>query len=638
MHIPDGYLSPSTCAVLWGTAAPFWYIAGKRVRATLHTRMVPLLSIFAAFSFVVMMFNLPLPGGTTGHAVAVGIATVVLGPWAAMSAISVALVIQALFFGDGGITAIGANCFNMAVAGSLVAWAVYRLACRGAPIGSTRRVLGAGFAGYTAINVSALCAAIEFGIQPMLFRDSLGAPLYAPYPLHVAIPAMLIGHLTFAGLAEFVIAAGIVAWLQRADPQLLCATAPDAPDAAEPTRPDRERPLWPSIRRFWIAIAILTILTPLGILAVGNAWGEWSPQDFSNSTTRREIQAASRNTEAPAHAPRGLERLSKLWTAPLSRYSPAFIRSASFGYLASAMVGVGIIIICGLALNWALGRFRPAEFRRRPPRRTGFVEKTLHTLVRAAQRALFADEMARADGFLQRRDARVNLAGLGALIVAAVGVRRLDALLALLALGMLLALVSRVSIGFLATRVWLAVLGFTGALAAPAVFLTPGTQLAHMPVLHWAVTEQGLRAAAFLILRAATAATFACLLVLCTLWTHLLRALRFFRTPLVAVALIGMTWRYIFLFLRAAEDMFQARQARLVGALEGAARRRLAAASAGVLLNRSIQLSNEVHLAMQARGFRGEIRTLGDDRLRGGEFLYGAGFLAAAAAAVWLGR
>src|SRR5205823_11585152 len=126
-HIPDGYLSPSTCAALYVSASPFWYIALQRVKQLLNTRLVPLLSVFAAFSFVIMMFNLPLPGGTTGHAVGVGIATVVLGPWASMLAISIALIIQALLFGDGGITAIGANCFNMAILGSLTAYGIYRL-------------------------------------------------------------------------------------------------------------------------------------------------------------------------------------------------------------------------------------------------------------------------------------------------------------------------------------------------------------------------------------------------------------------------------------------------------------------------------------------------------------------------------
>src|SRR4029079_5160960 len=128
MHIPDGYLSPTTCAALYGGAAPFWYVSLQRVQKAMHTRLVPLLSLFAAFCFVIMMFNLPLPGGTSGHAVGIGLAAVVLGPWASMLAISIALVIQALFFGDGGITAIGANCFNMAIVGSLVAFVVYRVA------------------------------------------------------------------------------------------------------------------------------------------------------------------------------------------------------------------------------------------------------------------------------------------------------------------------------------------------------------------------------------------------------------------------------------------------------------------------------------------------------------------------------
>src|SRR6202167_1875418 len=127
MHIPDGYLSPSTCASLFAAAGPFWYIALKRLKAALHTRMIPLLSVFAAFSFVVMMFNLPLPGGTTGHAVGMGVAAIVLGPWAAILSISIALTIQAVFFGDGGITALGANCFNMAIVGSLVAYITYHV-------------------------------------------------------------------------------------------------------------------------------------------------------------------------------------------------------------------------------------------------------------------------------------------------------------------------------------------------------------------------------------------------------------------------------------------------------------------------------------------------------------------------------
>src|SRR5207237_5625633 len=99
-----------------------------------------------------------------------------------------------------------------------------------------RRVVAAGLAGYTAINVSALLAAIEFGLQPMFYRDAAGAPLYCPYPLSIAIPAMMIGHLTVAGLAELFVSAGVVAFLQQSDISLLRATSGlGKSDVAPPT-------------------------------------------------------------------------------------------------------------------------------------------------------------------------------------------------------------------------------------------------------------------------------------------------------------------------------------------------------------------------------------------------------------------
>lgn len=343
MHIPDGYLSPSTCATLYVGAAPFWYIALQRVKRLLHTRFIPLLSLFSAFSFVIMMFNLPLPGGTTGHAVGVGIAAVVLGPWAAMLSISVALFIQALFFGDGGITALGANCFNMAVIGSLVAYGVYRAIAGRAPINSTRRTVAAGLAGYAAINVAALLAAIEFGIQPMLFKDGSGAPLYAPYPLSIAIPAMMIGHLSIAGLAELIVTAGVVAYLQRTDPGLLQQTGPRGALPVEGPQHGK---------KLWLALATLLILTPLGTLVVGKAWGEWSVRDFADSAARQQIAATSANHSPPDAAPLGLERLSSIWTAPFPQYAPPVIRSARFGYVLSSMIGVGLVIlVCMLVLR-----------------------------------------------------------------------------------------------------------------------------------------------------------------------------------------------------------------------------------------------------------------------------------------------
>ena len=359
MHIPDGYLSPSTCATFYLFAATGWYAALKRIKRLLATRAIPLISVFAAFSFVVMMFNVPLPGGTTGHAVGVGIAAIVLGPWGSILAISIALAIQALFFGDGGITTLGANCFNMAIVGSFTAYVVYRMIAAHSNLESRRRVLAAAVAGYVAINASAFVTAVELGIQPVLFHDASGTPLYAPYPLHVAIPAMMIGHLTFAGLAEAAISAGMVSYLQRADLGLLrgvsgLAQAPGTivADASLGDSPGRLSP-----RRLWWAVALLMLFTPLGILAAGTAWGEWSSADLMNPHTREQIGAASGNHAPPSSVPVGIEKLSTVWTAPFPGYAPRFIKSPAFGYLLSAMFGVGFMVLASLVARVAGGKW-----------------------------------------------------------------------------------------------------------------------------------------------------------------------------------------------------------------------------------------------------------------------------------------
>ena len=127
MHIPDGYLSPATCGVMYATAIPFWAVAVKRVKKELTARTVPVLALFSAFSFTLMMFNVPIPGGTTAHAVGATLLAIVLGPWEAVLGVSTALGIQALFFGDGGLLTFGANCFNMAIVMPLVGYFIYKV-------------------------------------------------------------------------------------------------------------------------------------------------------------------------------------------------------------------------------------------------------------------------------------------------------------------------------------------------------------------------------------------------------------------------------------------------------------------------------------------------------------------------------
>ena len=233
MHIPDGYLGPQTYIAAYAAVAPFWAAASRKLNKTLRHRQVPLLALAAAFSFVIMMFNVPIPGGTTGHAVGGALVAVLLGPWAACVAISVALVLQAFIFGDGGITCIGANCLNMAVILPFTGYGVYWLVAGKSDAKSPRRWIGAALGAYIGLNLAALSAGIMFGIQPLLAHDAAGHALYAPYPLQVAVPAMLLEHLLVFGMVETVVTGLVVMYLQRADSSLLYGVAEEPEKGAQ---------------------------------------------------------------------------------------------------------------------------------------------------------------------------------------------------------------------------------------------------------------------------------------------------------------------------------------------------------------------------------------------------------------------
>lgn len=249
-----------------------------------------------------------------------------------------------------------------------------------------------------------------------------------------------------------------------------------------------------------------------------------------------------------------------------------------------------------------------------------FLERTLQGLLSTAAYAATAEDMASGRGALQQVDPRIKVAGILGLIVTAVATHRLLVIAGLFGVALILAIVSNVRLGRLATWVWLPVLFFTGTIALPAVFLMPG--------------GAGARSAGFLISRAETAATLSALLVLTTPWPWVLKALRTFGAPIVLVAILGMTYRYIFVILQTAVDMFESRRSRTVGVLEASDRRRLAASTAGVLLSKSLQLAGDVHLAMRSRGFQGEVYLLQEFRTHPADWCWLAAFTAVAAAAL----
>ena len=337
MHIPDGYLSPATSIIMFALVLPFWVIGVRKLREKVTAKNVPLIALIAAFSFIIMMFNVPIPGGTTAHAVGGALAAIILGPEIATMAISIALVIQAFFFGDGGILALGANCFNMAVVLPYVSFAIYQAISKNQPVNSKRRIVGAALGGWTGLTVAAFFAGFEFGIQPLLFHTASGTPLYAPYPLSISIPAMLFAHALIASPVEALVTALVVAYLQRANQSALeIINKPEiSPDLSGFAK-------W---RVLWIGLAVLIVLVPVGLLAPGTAWGEWGTEQLSS--------------QGLAFIPQGMAKLSGLWSAPLSGYDLPALKNSNLGYVLSGIVGTIVIGIVAWLFTMLVTTHKP---------------------------------------------------------------------------------------------------------------------------------------------------------------------------------------------------------------------------------------------------------------------------------------
>lgn len=318
MHIPENYLSPSTCAALGTAMLPFWIHAFKAAREELSPEKTPLLGAGAAFSFLIMMFNLPLPGGTSLHAVGAPLLAILLGPWNACLCLSVALAIQAFFFGDGGILALGANCFNMALVMPFSTYLLYRL-FRGVNPSSRREGIALFASAYLAINLGALTTSLLLGVQPLLFHDAKGLPLYAPYPLSVTLPAMLIPHLLVGGTVEGLLTVLLVRFVEKAAPDL--AYRGKSPFPSKPV---------------YLFLALLVALCPLGLLASGTPWGEWDLQELK---------------ELLGFLPAGMAQGFKAF-APMPDYTIKGLSSIA-GYFLSALAGTALL----LAIFGAVRRF-----------------------------------------------------------------------------------------------------------------------------------------------------------------------------------------------------------------------------------------------------------------------------------------
>ena len=253
------------------------------------------------------------------------------------------------------------------------------------------------------------------------------------------------------------------------------------------------------------------------------------------------------------------------------------------------------------------------------------MEHTLHGITETLERSLFAEEISTKAGLFQSLDPRVKILVVLAFLIAASTSRSLIVLAGLYLLTLILALSSAIPAGFFIKRVWLTLPFFTGLIILPALFITPGLPLLLLP-LGLAITRSGVITSLFLLLRVSTSVSLALLLVLTTPWNTVLSALSVLRIPDVFLLILGMTYRYIYLLLHTANDMFLSRKSRVVGRMDRSGERRMLAAISGTLLTKTLDMSGEVYLAMQSRGFRGTIITLKPFKMQPRDWFWLVGF------------
>lgn len=208
MHIPDGFLDPTTSAVTYAVFLGYGAYVLSKVKGELSPEGVSSASVLAAGIFAAQMLNWPLPGGTSLHFVGGALAGIVLGPWIGFLAMSLVLFIQCLVFHDGGITALGANALNMGVVDVLVGYSIYKLFTSKLGPSHRARALGAFLGAWLGIALAGLACGLEIGYSPSF-----------PYGVAITVPVMFGWHLVL-GVVEGIITSSVILYLSRRAPYL----------------------------------------------------------------------------------------------------------------------------------------------------------------------------------------------------------------------------------------------------------------------------------------------------------------------------------------------------------------------------------------------------------------------------------
>ncbi len=205
MHIPDGFLSPQTYLPAAVMGGGILMLAYKKVE--LDVEKIPMLSGVSAIAFVMMLIIIPIPGGTTVHLSGIAILALLFNPWVAFMSISLVLLIQALMFGEGGVTAYPLNMLSLAFLGSFSAYYGYAL------FKNFSEKFATIFAGWISIVLPSVFIATILGIQPLIATSNEGNPLFFPFGLEVTLPTIVLPHLLL-GIVEGLVTFGVVKFLQ----------------------------------------------------------------------------------------------------------------------------------------------------------------------------------------------------------------------------------------------------------------------------------------------------------------------------------------------------------------------------------------------------------------------------------------
>lgn len=202
MHIPDGFLTAGTWLPAWMLTIGVIGAVIKKVMGKLKDKTIPLMGVSSAFIFAAQMVNFPVAGGTSGHLLGGVLAAILLGPWAGTIVISVVLTVQCFMFQDGGVTALGANIFNMAILGVGSGYLIYRLLKNRCGL-----MLATAIASWFSVIIAATACALELALS-------------GTSPLKIVLPAMAGVH-ALIGIGEAVITCLVIGFVNKARPDLI---------------------------------------------------------------------------------------------------------------------------------------------------------------------------------------------------------------------------------------------------------------------------------------------------------------------------------------------------------------------------------------------------------------------------------